>query len=62
MNTLVPALAAIQASEEHSLVRVMIDAIPTDPASLVVLALVVGAGVAVVMYGRKGGPEEGRKQ
>lgn len=62
MNTLVPALAAIQASEEHSLVRTMIDAIPTDPASLIVLALVVGAGVAVVVYGRKSGPEQGGKR
>ena len=59
MNTLVPALAVIQASEERSLLSIMINAIPTDPAALFVLALVVGAGVIVIYYGTKGGHNEG---
>lgn len=58
MNTLVPALAVIQASEERSLVGTMIDAIPTDPAALFVLALLVGGGALVIYYGMKGGQRE----
>jgi hypothetical protein len=62
MNTLVPALAAIQASEGRSIFGTMIDAIPTDPAALFILALLVGATVLVIVYGRKGGTEEGDKK
>lgn len=62
MNTLPSALAMIQASEERSLVRTMLDAIPTDPAALFVLALVVAGTAAVIVYGRKGGDSVGEKK
>ena len=55
MNSLAPALALIQATEDRSLVRTMMEALPTDPASLFVLALVVGITGLVIYYGRKGG-------
>ncbi len=62
MSTLVPALAAIQASEGGSLLGTMIDAIPTDPASLFVLVLVVGITGVVIFYGTRGGNNEGPKE
>ena len=58
MNTLVPALAVIQGSEGGSLLRTMIDAIPTDPASLFVLALLVGVTGVVIYYGTRNGENE----
>lgn len=62
MDTLVPALAVVQASEERSLVRTMINSLPTDPASLFVLALVLGATILVIVYGRKDGADEDLKK
>ena len=62
MNTLVPALAVIQASEDRSLFGTMIDAIPTDPAALFILAVVVGGVALVIYFGTKGGQNEGGKK
>ena len=55
MNSLAPALAIIQGSEGGSLLGTMIDAIPTDPASLFILALLVGITGVVIYYGTRGG-------
>lgn len=62
MSTPLSALAMIQASEDRSLVRTMLDALPTDPAALFVLGLVVVGTVAVIVYGRKSGQSEGGKK
>jgi len=62
MSTPVSALAMIQASEDRSLVRTMLDALPTDPAALFILALVVAGTVVVIVYGRKSGEGEGDKK
>ncbi|MHB1191923.1 MAG: hypothetical protein ACYC6F_02660 [Longimicrobiales bacterium] len=62
MNTLAPALAVIQASEGGSLLGTMIDAIPTDPASLFILALLVGITGVVIYYGTRSGEKEDEKK
>lgn len=53
MNTLVPALAALQASEQRSLFQTMTSALPRDPASVVILVLCVAITIFVIVYGRK---------
>ncbi|HSW31777.1 MAG TPA: hypothetical protein VLH75_20000 [Longimicrobiales bacterium] len=62
MSTLAPALAVIQGSEGGSLLRTMIDAIPTDPAALFILALLVGATGVVIYYGTRSGEKEDEKK
>jgi hypothetical protein len=62
MNTLTPALAAIQAPEGGSLLGTMIDAIPTDPASLFIIALLVGITGVVIYFGTKSGEKEDEKK
>lgn len=54
-STYLTATILIQASAEPSLWRTIAESLPSDPASLFTLALVVGVTGLVVYSGRKGG-------
>lgn len=54
MSTLFPALAPVQSTESSALQNALA-AVPRDPASLFILALVVAVIVFIVVVGRRPG-------
>lgn len=59
MNSLFAIVALIQAAQEQSTFSNILHSLPSDPASLFTLALVVGVTVLVVVAGRSSGKKKG---
>jgi len=53
MHGIIAALALVQGQGENTLWQNIVEAFPTDPASLFTLALALGATILVIVTGRR---------
>lgn len=61
MNSLFAFVALTQTAQEQSTFDNILESLPSDPASLFTLALVLGVTVLVVVAGRPSGKKRGHR-